>query len=869
MIRINYNSSTGEILGAYGDNFKAVPAPYIDVENAVWAAAQGKAIKVSAGRLVVDGLGAVQKNKTAENESKKDAISRLQVVIDGSKNYLMLDTPTMPLPSIMLAFKEFQEKDVPLPAGSFRYYNAAGNSFESPALTPKDIDVLYWQMFYKYSAIDKYYSDVVSKIAAAKTPQEAGAIAIDYSAADEPVTDAAYAFAQGMAAKGGAIVPSGGGLTVTDKDAKTVNRIDTLVLQNGKISTYVDEPNKIDVTSSILFIEETGKRMSATSILVQSPLQVVENKSVVGEAVVGIAPDAFEEKKDDSYLAYLGNNVELIKSKVDAKTGDYQPDVLWFDSVQKENGDYIQLDANTKSFGLQETDGLDPNISGGTKYLVSAYVDLIGKAENDCFVTMLLRKTGTSEYVTDTNGNPVFVSRDVKKGTAFGSITFSVIFAAKGLEMMQVCFIHNHAPHNVVAKGIAYGVSGLLVQMLDKGTTSEAKAQFEVDTKTSIRVAKLNLGELYNSAYQFSNPSEKHTFDAKYTETSADGFYFYANSPVTAWIENRNIRITNDAKKTPVNFEMGVVIDPVVTAELQGRDVVTHHIVTLDKANLGVSLFAWTGDGAPTYPVISGKGADGYPTVNKGWVNTMNSDIVGDPAKQSDLITFNIPKSAKVAAFLIYPKETTYTDFDMTLQEFTVSVGTPFVDYVIKGFDESAEHHYIYRDEFAKFQMNQFGAGLRYTINMADTKLPVGTKRSGDAPIELVKAWTDSGFDGEGALKFDEPGTAQIKTTLRLFAGEAVPAGDFTDVTFWYARANADNTFAKIPESEFTFNLKKNDTYPRLYLMNFKTSVGKGDILWLFGKTSKFNDGAFIASEPGVVAPFVDTNIVFKTPATN
>lgn len=95
---------------------------------------------------------------------------------------LLIQTPTMGLRDVITNFKTFAETSRGIPAGSFRYYDSNGDQQPSPELKNYDADLLYFQMFYVYTLLDKTYAQYEVQYNNAKTIDEVNAIVatIDY-----------------------------------------------------------------------------------------------------------------------------------------------------------------------------------------------------------------------------------------------------------------------------------------------------------------------------------------------------------------------------------------------------------------------------------------------------------------------------------------------------------------------------------------------------------------------------------------------------------------------------------------------------------------------------------------------------------------
>lgn len=117
-------------------------------------------------------------------------------------------------------------------------------------------------------------------------------------------------------------------------------------------------------------------------------------------------------KDAEGILAMLGND-ELVNSK-------YPKSRLWFSDLKVKGGIAVYQDMQKKSFVIQDIDPQDdPNISGGTTFLIGLYIEPTQYGDNRITQDGWIRLEfvdDTDTPLLDVNGNPMAVQIDYKAG---------------------------------------------------------------------------------------------------------------------------------------------------------------------------------------------------------------------------------------------------------------------------------------------------------------------------------------------------------------------------------------------------------------------------------------------------------------------
>lgn len=119
---------------------------------------------------------------------------------------------------------------------------------------------------------------------------------------------------------------------------------------------------------------------------------------------------------------------------------------------------------------------------------------------------------------------------------------------------------------------------------------------------------------------------------------------------------------------------------------------------------------------------------------------------------------FTVPSNSNNYAVCIQPKDVTnVTEINVT--DLKVSAVVPFYDIQFEGVSEVGENYQINNTKKAVFGVDVTGyAGLRYSVGIGETKMPVGWFISNMSdifpPVKLNPKWKDNvGHKGEGVLE--------------------------------------------------------------------------------------------------------------------
>lgn len=579
----------------------------------------------------------------------------------------------------------------------------------------------------------------------------------------------------------------------------------------------------------------------------------------------------YELAKAPNFLAYVDNDTQVL-GKTNSKDSGHHKGSLFFGNVVCPAGSYITIDKINKAYGIEEADELDPNITGGMNYLIAMRLGLHGKAPNDGYVRAYLynkKVTPFSDtgYLLDVNGQPMVFEKHYKAGQDLGYIEVVGIVNAKGMKEFTCHVVDNFTDDLLNIEDRTEGASGLLIQAItkDKGKTSNALQQFQLDTDQRINFSSHYLGEdrlTLSWLTQHNVPVESGEKGMGLTTT--DGLHFYNLSPMKMGVESGHFLFQDDGVNI-CDFSFGKIFNAEETQMLRGKQIkVTTTLVDKDNG-YEVALIKWTGEPDKYTPEIYKSRGNTMPILEPNWVRGDNGFISEDAVSgdHTQQFLFTVPTDANNYAIIIYPIQA-QSPITLKLKELKVDVVKPFIGFAMKAPALLGEKHLEFNDEYKEFiQDNQGYELLRYTINQAWTPMPIGIQGKGLADIELDpsinKVNGSSAKGGEGAIVFNADGN--VSGTLDLLVWNEQGTVDQTD--FRIVVADPDTglpTATVIATGNIPVPAKSKGSSLRIDIP--KTMVESGE-RWILQAKSIEADGAYIQCNNSA-KPMVKFKLNFK-----
>lgn len=657
-------------------------------------------------------------------------------------------------------------------------------------------------------------------------------------------------------------IPGNSGLNLDD-GSQQASGVTTINLKSMRLVPDTDNPSQVDIMPLIpvdsLMSDGSPTQYSgfARGFKLMAPMQAFEDPNSDETMIIELKPGTYELAKPPGYLAYLSNEVG-IAGKADQTNGD-QDGVLWFDDVVVPSGPFIQIDKVNKSIGIQEVDQLDPNLTGGTNFIVSYRVSLMGKAPTDGMVRIYLREPKEfgqpEQYIDDANGNPVVVERHYVAGDELGAISVTAIVNAKGLKTFTCHVVDNFTGDTLLIADRSEGQSGVMIQAVtNDGKTGDALQQYEIDTGIVITFNSHYFGPgIMSMAWYLQQDDVARLHPAGENVTLPDGMHVENLTPIISSNSDGVLTVKDDGSDI-ADFSIGKIFNTEQTVLLHDKKVTaTVQVHNPDNA-FNLAMVTWSDKADPfTSKIIAGRN-NGSIVFASGWVQSDSQFIpkaVGEDHQAVSKV-FTIPNDAVNVAFILYPGDAQQPN-TLGLSRFEVDVDTPFTATILKTPKQLGVDHLIESQQYKELQQdNQNVAGVRYTLTDAQpdgSPMPVGKFVKGRADIILDTSFgTVQGSQvgsGEGALKFLASGDATINTQVSLSSDQAV--GTSSVVSFWWSRVGPGNQLQKIVDSEMTVTVK-GGTKNALHSMPVFTELFEVDDRIVLRSSADKVDGAFIAS---------------------
>lgn len=667
---------------------------------------------------------------------------------------------------------------------------------------------------------------------------------------------------------------SGASLGITVDDG-TTNFGDIKLLKLKGITA--DRPTGDSIDSVTLTAEnswgtlgDSTSNVKGSIVLAEPPLQAYADPNDVDTVRLRLEQGTFEAIHAPGYLAYMESPVSIVGKTFSATT--HADGIIYPLDVVVDNGTYIVKDMKSKVIGIQEADQGDPNVTGGTDYLVAFRIALESEAPADGYVQIYLAEKAEFgqpvKYLEDVNGEPFVVRRYYHLGDKLGSLETVGVVNAKGLKEFTMHVVDSFDKDDINVLPRDEGVSGIMVQaLLPTSKSGLASLQYEVDTEQNIEFTR------YYASDSMMTLDWLSTYVMPVSEGVGgegadfpDGIHLNnISNLMVGFVDGRMVFKDNGSNK--VDFVFGKIEDAATTRVMREKMLTVKLALTNKDAAFRVALMKWTGNPDEYTQEIFNSRNNGAPVLQSGWSIADSLFIPEDVVNEDHEVTheFTVPKDANNYAVVIYPEEEKQPT-ELKLKMFNAGSKAPFYYYVLHQSRKLNELHLEYDKEFYESVQDASGLySLRYTINDAANghPMPCGTHRKGKADITLDPTVNQipgsSASGGEGALKFGKDGEATVNTLLNIASEQAAASNHPTD--FWWVTVAADGSMTEIPGSRTSLPISggSSGTYS---MTPFTLAVEAGDRIALRAK-SDMPDGAYLISIEGKI-PLVDISINFK-----
>lgn len=642
--------------------------------------------------------------------------------------------------------------------------------------------------------------------------------------------------------------------TILDKDDNEFSYYEKIKFAWASIKQPINPNEPIEVDYSWTATEVTFKSLDKAmqpksniykwnTITAEYPLAFYNDSQSNNSVLVRVEPAAFERTHTPSYYATMNDEVELTwLDSNGVRTG-----LLWMDDVIEPGGLYIEIDRDNKAIWLQEDDMGDPNITGWTAYLIHLRVAFKWVAPEDWFIELFLRDKLTKKIINDWNWEPIGVKKQYKQDDEFWVLELSAIKKFKWIEEFQMVVEHSSFEDYIVIEDRTEWNTCIMIQALHK----DEKTGFGLLQMENDLMANLEFTSHYMGDYMFTLRSyllEEHSvkeWNAWDWTTWADWWHLYNSTKLKAWVQWGRF-ILEDNWTDMAYFSFWKVLSAEKTQLLRNKTIkFTINCATPNAwFNVYWAKWSWVPD-KYTKEIITGEN-NGTPIVQANWTLLPNPLFISESIAGSlNTFTkeFTVPEDAENFAIILVPVGE-QSPMKIEIATFQGDVKDPFNWYFIKWMERIDEQHLKRSIKYKEFWLNTEGyASLRYTINQTELPMPAGKSIKGSADVSWN--WNSLGWAVD-FLTFNVDWTAKISTTYNVYPWESLPADWSTLVTFWWTYESSPDTWVKIPASERSFTINKNEKWAVTFTIpEFEYIVAPGTKLRAYAK-AWINDWAYI-----------------------
>lgn len=514
--------------------------------------------------------------------------------------------------------------------------------------------------------------------------------------------------------------------------------------------------------------------------------------------------------------------------------------VIWFDNVISAiRTNVMDLRKAEKSYGIQEYDNKDPNVTGGQPYLVIFRPSFKGKAPASGFIQVALFDKATGLPALDIDGKPLSIYKTYNQGDKLGNLRVSGVIKAKALQYLQAKIIDNFPKtETLMLNDYTDGNSCLVIVALTGDSVSDALLKYELDTGEHLLISKHYLGEIYNAAYLLHTDIAKSVGEAEQGETDADGSHFYNKYKMSLEVSDGKL-IFSSTDAGLCFFNWGFIVPAEITKLLRGKSVTLESSARTPDGAVNYQMVKWTGTPDAYTTKIITDNVNAADVFEANWESVDKEFVAESQTKVATSKQFVVPEDANNIAFIVSPAEA-QNPVLIEIDKFVVSVDNPSYEYIIKGFETIDEKQMYWRNDIVK-TYNPLPAGYesyRFSGTNKPAKLPIGELKAGDIPADLQKWAVAEGFDygNERDLIFYDDADVTVNAVVNLWADKLEPV-------FFYLTKNGK----EIVGSRVTYVPQVAHEH-RAIIPTMSAKIQNGDVLgWGFETTSE--NGAYLLTD--------------------
>lgn len=577
--------------------------------------------------------------------------------------------------------------------------------------------------------------------------------------------------------------------------------VDNVKFHHALVSQDPNENTEVVVKPYTSFVNQGGQSGSrGNKLTVVPPLKVYADPNTSLAAMLEIEHGTFEPVHTPGFLVYLEDDI-LVKTNDDIwEDENAHKAPIWLGEITVEGNQFVNPDAAGKKYEIQEADTLNPNVTGGTDYLIAFRAAMVGKAPEEGHVRAYIIDKSTDKPLLDTNGNPFVFHKAYDKGDELGHVQAIGVANFKGLREIElhVTTSFDLTKHNLTLGNKTNGGTCLLVQGMSRTSkTGDALQQFELDTKQHLIFDTHYFGDdFYNirDILDHRLPFD-YTMDAGDSQELPDGSFVGSIFGNTVRQTNGIFEIDGIPNKTN-DFHWVRMFDAAETLILHEKDLKATVSIKNQAEGFNLDLVYWDGDPEDyTGQVYAGRDQMQELQLNAGWhiADTMYWDAKPMDDFHEVTKTFKVPKEAVNVGVMLRPAFEVSSD-DFLVNNFQVDVVNPFIGYILKGVEKNIETHLIYSTDYKEYAREAVPGTVSSWIVIPSSDegraLPLGKEVKGAADISL-----DTTAISQGSMVFNKEGKAAFEVDLNIWNYDAPTE----TVDVWLVRVDPDGTFTEIP----------------------------------------------------------------------
>lgn len=514
--------------------------------------------------------------------------------------------------------------------------------------------------------------------------------------------------------------------------------------------------------------------------------------------------------------------------------------VIWFDNVISAiRTNMMDLRKAEKSYGIQEYDNKDPNVTGGQPYLVIFRPSFKGKAPASGFIQVALFDKATGLPALDIDGKPLSVYKTYNQGDKLGNLRVSGVIKATALQYLQAKIIDNFPKtETLMLNDYTDGNSCLVIVALTGDSVSDALLKYELDTGEHLLISKHYLGEIYNAAYLLHTDIAKSVGEAEQGETDADGSHFYNKYKMSLEVSGGKL-IFSSTDADLCFFNWGFIVPAEITKLMRGKSVTLECSTRTPDGAVNYQMVKWTGTPDAYTTKIITDNVNAADVFEANWESVDKEFVAESQTKVATSKQFVVPNDANNIAFIVSPAGA-QNPVLIEIDKFVISMDNPGYEYIIKGFETIDEKQMYWRNDIVK-TYNPLPSGYesyRFSGTNKPAKLPIGELKAGDIPADLQKWAVAEGFDygNERDLIFYDDADVTVNAVVNLWADKLEPV-------FFYLTKNGK----EIVGSRVTYVPQVAHEH-RAIIPTMSAKIQNGDVLgWGFETTSE--NGAYLLTD--------------------